>query len=71
VKRFVTDVVGTPNYLALGSTVSKEWGGAAPQMNDRNFNGDLAEILVYGGELTPTQQSQVEQYLKAKYQVVF
>ena len=69
IKMNVTDVTATPNYLALGSSVSKEWGGEGPQMNDRNFTGDLAEILVYRGALTSLQQFQVKAYLKAKYKL--
>ena len=69
VKMDVTYVTATPDYLALASTVSKEWGGEGPQMNDRNFTGDLAEILIYRGTLTPLQQFQVQSYLKAKYKL--
>lgn len=40
-------------------------------MGDRNLNGDLAEILVYYGTLTPTQEFHINSYLKAKYQLGF
>ena len=65
----VTDATATPNYLALGATVSKEHGGEGPQMGDRDFKGDLAEILVYRGTLTPSQQFHIQSYLKAKYKL--
>jgi len=69
VKMNVTDVTATPNYLALGATVSKQYGGEGPQMGDRDFYGDLAEILIYRGTLTPLQQFHVQSYLKAKYKL--
>ena len=65
----VNDVTATPEYLALGATVSKQYGGEGPQMGDRDFRGDMAEILVYRGTLTPLQQFQVKAYLKAKYKL--
>ena len=69
VKMHVSDATATPNYLALGATVSKEHGGEGPQMGDRDFTGDLAEILVYRGTLTPMQQFHIQYYLKAKYKL--
>ena len=69
VKMSVTDVTATPDYLALGTMVSKQWGGEGPQMGGRDFQGDMAEVLVYRGALTPLQQFQVQAYLKAKYKL--
>jgi hypothetical protein len=41
--------------------------GSIGRGNDANYNGDLAEILVYNRGLSDTERTQVEQYLTQKW----
>jgi len=41
--------------------------GRRPSLNDRYVNGDIAEIIISQNQPTPTQLTQIQAYLTAKY----
>lgn len=64
-----TSVSGVNNVgeaLAFGSAVGTWIGGTAGNAA-HNFDGDMAEVLLYRGALDPAQRSEVEAYLREKY----
>jgi hypothetical protein len=59
-----SSVADIPIQTAGNGTVGG-WTAAAAGGN--NFSGDIAEIIVYGRDLSSSEQQAVEQYLTAKY----
>ncbi len=57
----IANVQVAPNPVKIG------WNGA--QTNIEVFSGDIAEILVYGYDLSQSQRDSVNQYLAAKYNI--
>jgi hypothetical protein len=59
----LANINGGTNYLSGNTIVFGTNGGV-----DNNNNFEIAEHIVYNKVLTPTEFSQVETYLKTKYQ---
>jgi hypothetical protein len=53
--------------FVTSSNVRTNQIGRDRDMPERTWRGDIAEILLYGKELTPTNRSRVENYLRGKY----
>jgi uncharacterized repeat protein (TIGR01451 family) len=63
---------GTGTACATSATTFFEIGGrtaGAGAVNNRIFNGKIAEVIVYKGALSAAQTDQVESYLAIKYGV--
>jgi len=61
---------GSSVQYVAGSGRRTAWGFSqigAYNNNDANFTGDIAEILVYTGNLSTTDRQSVESYLSIKY----
>ena len=56
---------GSPEYIVVGAPF---WG-AEHFAGDFYFSGDIAELLVYRGDLPAAQKVQAELYLNAKYKL--
>ena len=56
---------GIPEYFVVGAPF---WG-AEHIASDFFFSGDIAELLVYHGDLPAAQKVQTQLYLKAKYKL--
>ena len=56
---------GIPEYIVIGAPF---WG-AEHIAGDFFFSGDIAELLVYRGDLPTAQKVQAELYLNAKYKL--
>jgi hypothetical protein len=64
VTRTATSTV-TSNVLTAGSGTVGTW--SATPVGANNFNGDIAEVIVYSRALSLSEQQTVEQYLNNKY----
>jgi len=57
-----TTVPPTPGYFVGGLNINYPYVGS-----DRTFDGDIAELIIYRGYLTDSDQSAVTTYLQQKY----
>jgi hypothetical protein len=72
-----TDFSGWVNGAATLTKVQAGWDEALPNLYiggtgtsyDEPWQGDIAEIIVYGRVLTDAERMQIEDYLAAKYDV--
>lgn len=63
---FTEDVTGTPPATLRDSAASVRVGAFSGTL-DRNYNGKIAEILVYSGALSDTNRRAVEKLLRMKW----
>ena len=54
--------------FSSGRSMSEEFVGNTNSTTD-NFDGDIAEILIFNGTLTTTEHTKIKTYLNGKYSV--
>ncbi|MCC7518713.1 MAG: fibronectin type III domain-containing protein [Verrucomicrobiae bacterium] len=60
-----TNVVRTANYI--GQSEYFYWAGGDDGYLDKNYYGDISEIILYNRELSESERLAVSEYLKDKY----
>jgi hypothetical protein len=65
---WVSRINGIPNYVSMTNTVGFSTTPILGRNTEnRSFNGDIAEVLIYDHTLSTSERQAVEQYLTVKY----